>query len=266
MVQPPNAVKLIKVEEKNGTNRHLDIRTDGLYLSKGEFNKDPTKGAVNLYVDGSITTINNGKLEVSGSATINGGATIESNVGNNGSQIKVETGDITLSSHRSTKGSSIRLNHNGTVINGGATINGAFVWREGMNSWSSVPNPDEGYDNVYIKWSDFISATPKKIANGASAGGYLIKAKVKNKTGYTLKVNLGKDNDKMPNNSFAIIGLSWEIPGGAIVNKTIKLCIEGKELFTHHYTADGSDTNGVDYIMLYKLWDSSFFVLSTKQE
>ena len=59
-------------EEKTGTNKHLDIRTDGLYLSKGEYGKGSTIGNTGLFVDGSITTINGGNLKVSGKAIITG--------------------------------------------------------------------------------------------------------------------------------------------------------------------------------------------------
>ena len=71
-----NSVNLIKVEEKNGTNRHLDIRTDGLYLSKGEYGQVLTTGKVSLNVDGSIYTIGGGGLTISGFSTFNNGLKI----------------------------------------------------------------------------------------------------------------------------------------------------------------------------------------------
>lgn len=71
------SVNIIRVEEKKyNTDRHLDIRTDGLYLSKGEFgnykNTQTDANAVCQYIDGH--------LDVYGKATINNGATINGGV------------------------------------------------------------------------------------------------------------------------------------------------------------------------------------------
>lgn len=71
------SVNIIQVEEKTyNTDRHLDLRTDGFYLSKGEFgNYNKTindANAVHQYIDGH--------LDVYGKATINNGATINGGV------------------------------------------------------------------------------------------------------------------------------------------------------------------------------------------
>jgi hypothetical protein len=186
-----NSVNLIKVEEKEGTNRHLDIRTDGLYLSKGEYGKDPTKGEVNLYVDGSITTENGGNLNISGKATINGGATIKCGVTSAGSQMTVEQGNVTLYSYQGAgKNSSIKLTPNGATINGGATIkdgidatNGPayfspkFAYSSGDpgGSWETIGTstdvnrtiyaPKQAYPAMWIETGDFtrIFAFPANI-------------------------------------------------------------------------------------------------------
>ena len=82
-----NSVNLIKVEEKKGTNRHLDIRTDGLYLSKGEYGQESTTGKVSLNVDGSIYTIGGGGLTISGFSTFNNGLKINNGLESNRSII-----------------------------------------------------------------------------------------------------------------------------------------------------------------------------------
>lgn len=61
-----NTVKRISIEEKSGTNRHLDIHTDGLYLFAGDY-ESRRKGEAALNVDGSIYTKSGGNIVASGS-------------------------------------------------------------------------------------------------------------------------------------------------------------------------------------------------------
>ena len=65
-----NSINVIAIEEKSGTNRHLDIKTDGLYLYKTQYGGTNT-GKVSLNVDGSINTIGGGGLHIDGLSTFN---------------------------------------------------------------------------------------------------------------------------------------------------------------------------------------------------
>lgn len=70
---------LIKIEQKNNTNRRLYIVTDGLYLEGGR-QIDSKKLKANLYVYGSIETESGGDVSVSGKLHVNDGAVIRKGI------------------------------------------------------------------------------------------------------------------------------------------------------------------------------------------
>lgn len=61
-----NSVNIIKINETPGTNRHLDLKTDGVYIYKTLFADGEDKGQAELYVDGNINTVSGGNINVDG--------------------------------------------------------------------------------------------------------------------------------------------------------------------------------------------------------
>jgi hypothetical protein len=106
------SVNQIKIEEQSGIDRHLDIRTDGLYLSKrnyGEYNNtgDDAK-SVHQYIDGHLDVL--GRVYIKRGATINDSITIANNTQDDiVHQIKVELGSIILSSQYGVYNSSVKI-------------------------------------------------------------------------------------------------------------------------------------------------------------
>ena len=70
---------LIKIEQKNNTNRSLYIVTDGLYMEGGH-QIGGKKHKANLYVYGSIETESGGDVSVSGKLHVNDGAVIRKGI------------------------------------------------------------------------------------------------------------------------------------------------------------------------------------------
>ena len=61
-----NSVNIIEINKESGTNRHLDLKTDGVYIYKTLFADGEDKGQAELYVDGNINTVSGGNINVDG--------------------------------------------------------------------------------------------------------------------------------------------------------------------------------------------------------
>ena len=74
-----NSVNTIELGTQEGTNRHLDIKTDGVYIYKTNF-ATTDKGQAELYVDGNINTVSGGNITSDGNITAGGNGTFNNTV------------------------------------------------------------------------------------------------------------------------------------------------------------------------------------------
>ena len=75
-----NSVNTIELGTQEGTNRHLDLKTDGVYIYKTLFADGEDKGQAELYVDGNINTVSGGNIKSDGDINVNRDLTVKGTI------------------------------------------------------------------------------------------------------------------------------------------------------------------------------------------